>query len=194
MMPAPLNTFASLAGQILVAMPGVNDPRFHRAVIFMCAHDENGAMGLVLTETHNTMRLDNMLEQLEIPFEDEGLRRCPVMQGGPVETGRGFILHGPEYQRKETVIVNDQFSVTATIDGLHAIAKGDGPSTFSFFLGYAGWQAGQLEQELAGNTWLSGPATPELVFQTPPDQKWDLALRQLGIPDPAQLTSLIGHA
>lgn len=188
------NNFVSLAGQVLVAMPGVTDPRFNRAVIFMCAHDENGAMGLVLTETHSTMRLDNMLEQLEIDFDDQALRLCPVMQGGPVETGRGFILHGPEYQRKETVIVNDQFSVTATIDGLTAIAKGEGPTIFSFFLGYAGWQAGQLEQELTGNTWLSGPATPELVFYTPTNQKWDLAMRQLGIPDPAQLTTLMGHA
>lgn len=184
--------FTSVAGQLLIAMPSIGDPRFHRAVIFICAHDPNGAMGLVLTETQAGMTLENMLEQLEIPSDDAS-HLIPVMQGGPVETGRGFVLHGPDYHRKETVVVNDHFSVTATVDILHAIAKEEGPKPFSFFLGYAGWQAGQLEQELAGNTWLTAPATPELVFGTSTEEKWDVAMRDLGV-NPAFLTSALGHA
>lgn len=187
------DTFHSVAGQLLVAVPSIGDPRFHRAVIFMCAHDPNGAMGLVLTQPQAGTTLDHMLEQLEIPFENDALLLTSVMQGGPVEPGRGFVLHGPDYQRKETVVVNDQFSVTATLDILHALAKDEGPQTFSFFLGYAGWQAGQLEQELAGNTWLTAPATPELVFNTLVEDKWDVAMRDLGV-NPALLTGAMGHA
>lgn len=185
--------FPSIAGQLLVAVPTITDPRFHRSVIFMCAHDENGAMGLVLTEPQLGMHLDNLLEQLDIPFDGDDVRLTPVLQGGPVETGRGFVLHGPGYQRKETVIVTDQFSVTATVDVLHAIADGNGPDPFLFFLGYAGWQAGQLEQELTGNTWLVTPATSELVFNTLAEDRWDLALRDIGI-KPGFLVGAAGHA
>ena len=186
-------TFATLAGQLLVAMPSIQDPRFHRAVIFICAHDRNGAMGLMLNQPVPGMMLDNLLEQLEIPHDDSDADKTTVMNGGPVETGRGFVLHGPDFYQKETVVVNDQFSVTATVDALQAIAQNQGPHEIAFMLGYAGWQAGQLEQEIANNAWLTVEATPDLVFDTHVSDKWDMSMSTIGI-KPEHLTNLLGHA
>jgi putative transcriptional regulator len=186
-------TFTSLAGHFLIAMPHIGDPRFHRAVIFVCAHDPNGAMGLMLTQPQQGMMLDNMLEQLEISYNDPALGDIPVLSGGPVEQGRGFVLHGPDYHIRETVVVNETFSVTATVDVLKAIAEGSGPGDIVFALGYAGWQAGQLENELKGNAWLTLPATHELVFNVAMDDKWDVAMTHMGI-DPAMLSATLGNA
>ena len=144
-------SFNSLAGMLLIAMPNMMDPRFHRSVLFICAHDSNGAMALMLNQPSYGMDIYDLFEQLDIKKtmmtdrtpnteddDDDPLSEVAVLNGGPVETGRGFVLHGPDFSQKETVMINDQFSVTATVDILQAIAKGEGPHDFSLMLGYAG--------------------------------------------------------
>ena len=187
------STFQGLAGQLLLAMPGMKDPRFHRAVIFVCAHDPSGAMGLMLNQPVPGMALVHLMDQLDIPLIHTEAGAMPVFNGGPVETGRGFVLHGPDFRQKETVIVNDFFSVTATVDALSALGAGIGPKESLFMLGYAGWTAGQLEAEIADNTWLTAPATPEVVFSTPPTHQWDTAMHILGV-DPSHLSGFAGRA
>jgi putative transcriptional regulator len=182
-----------LAGQLLLAMPNIGDPRFHRAVIFICAHDDKGAMGLMLTQPVPGMTLGTLLQQLGIARSENGSLDYPVFSGGPVENGRGFVLHSGEFHQKETVVVNDSFAVTATIDALHAIAKHEGPDKLLFALGYAGWQQGQLEQELADNAWLNMPADPRLIFDIPASEKWDVAMHQIGV-NPSNLTGVSGRA
>ena len=174
-------------------MPTIVDPRFHRNVIFIAAHDKGGAMGFNLTVPRTDMMLDNMMEQLNIQHDELAFARTPVMNGGPVDQERGFILHTADYRRKETVMVNDFFHVTATIDALQDIADGKGPRDYLFVLGYAGWKAGQIEDELKGNTWLTMPATPELVFRIPDKDKWDVALRYVGV-NPSLISDVVGHA
>ncbi len=183
-----------LAGRVLVAMPGMEDPRFHRAVIFVCAHDANGAMGLVLNRVLPGLDLGSLLNQLHI-----GDAAAPppsvqtVLGGGPVEEARGFILHSQDYSQKDTVRVGRDFGVTGTVDALRAIAEGRGPKDMLFILGYAGWTAGQLEQELQENAWLVADADPGLIFYTDPDHKWEAAIRRLGV-DPAMLSGAAGRA
>ena len=184
-----------LTGKLLLAMPGMGDPRFQRAVIFMCAHDANGAMGLVINHVMPGVRFNELLDQLNI--EGGAAARptgdVPVLNGGPVESARGFILHPLGYSRKDTVRIGGRFGVTGTVDALRAIAEGHGPEAMLFILGYAGWTAGQLDRELQENAWLVGEAEPELVFQTDPDGKWDMAIRRLGV-DPAMLSGESGRA
>lgn len=184
--------FFSTAGHLLIAMPLIGDPRFHRGVVFIAAHDRGGAMGFNLTLPRQTMMLDNMMEQTNIPHDDLEFARTPVMDGGPVEQERGFILHSSDYHRKETVFVNDDFYVTSTIDSLKDIANGNGPRHYIFILGYSGWQPGQIENELRGNSWLTMPATPQLIFQIPAANKWDVALNHMGV-NPAMLSDVVGH-
>ncbi len=185
--------FFSTAGHLLIAMPLIGDPRFHRSVVFIAAHDHGGAMGFNLTIPRTDMMLDNMMEQLNIHHHEFEFSRTPVMNGGPVDQERGFILHSPDYHRKETITVNDDFHVTATIEVLKDIANGNGPRDYLFILGYAGWQTKQIENELKGNTWLTMPATPHLVFQIPATNKWDVALNHMGV-NPAMLSDIVGHA
>lgn len=189
-----MSTPPYLGGHLLLAMPNIADPRFHRAVVFICAHDANGAMGLNLIDPQNLTHLGGLMTQLEVAETvPASLGRVPVLNGGPLETGRGFILHSGEFHQKETVVVNDQFGVTATMEGLQAIAREAGPEKFVFALGYAGWQAGQLEAELADNAWLLIEATPALVFDTPANEKWEAGMAQLGI-TPAQFPLVGGRA
>lgn len=188
--------FSGLAGQLLLAMPGMGDPRFHRAVIFICAHDANGAMGLMLNQPSSGLTFPQLLKQLDIKPErtiPDQLTSLPVMSGGPVETARGFVLHGPDFEDPGTVPVDDEFYVTGTVDGLKAIAAGEGPDHMLFMLGYAGWTAGQLEDELRQNAWLTLPATPDLIFHTQAGHMWDRAIGTLGI-DPAMLSAEAGRA
>lgn len=191
----PLETDATLSGRVLIAMPGMEDPRFQRAVIFLCAHDENGAMGLVVNHVMPGLALGQLLRQLHIDPDQADARmiHLPVFSGGPVEAARGFVLHANNFQQGDTVRINDQFSVTGTIDALQAIASGDGPADLLFALGYAGWGAGQLDRELQENAWLVADAGPDLVFHTDPDQKWERAVRTLGI-DPLMLSEQAGNA
>ena len=185
-----------LTGRLLVAMPALGDPRFQKSVIFMCAHDEGGAMGLVVNHAVPGLDLSQILAQMKIDFESSARKKSgklPVMSGGPVETARGFILHTSEFSHSDTVHVNETFGVTGTIDVLRAIASGQGPEKMLFMLGYAGWGAGQLDRELQDNAWLVAEADPELLFATGPQEKWDLAVRKLGI-NPAMLSGDAGHA
>jgi len=182
-----------LTGKLLIAMPGMGDPRFDRSVVFMCAHSELGAMGLIVNKPTPDLKMDDLLEQLNIPTGD-GSRDIRVFFGGPVEHGRGFVLHSSDYKAAEaTLVVDDRFAMTATQEVLEAIARGSGPQASMLMLGYAGWGPGQLEAEIAANGWLVTDATPELVFETDSAAKWQAALAVMGV-DPVMLSGAAGRA
>ncbi|WP_223423215.1 YqgE/AlgH family protein [Tateyamaria pelophila] len=182
-----------LTGALLVAMPGMGDPRFDRAVIFLCAHSDDGAMGLIVNKPVPDMALGDLLHQLDLRA-DGPAHTAPVHFGGPVESGRGFVLHSTDYQSGlKTLNVANQFGMTATIDVLEAIAKGQGPERAKVMLGYAGWGPGQLENEIAHNGWLTGAASPDLVFGAQDDTTWTDAVKSMGI-DPLGLSGTAGRA
>jgi putative transcriptional regulator len=189
-----------LDGQILIAMPGMSDERFARSVIFICAHSPEGAMGIVLNRPAPDLSLPDLLVQLEIVPEAERIRlpqqvgRMQVLMGGPVETSRGFVLHSPDfYIDQSTLPIDESVCLTATIDILRAIARGEGPRNAVLALGYAGWSAGQLESEIQANGWLNCPADAELIFNSSADTRYQMALRKIGI-DPGMLSMEAGHA
>jgi putative transcriptional regulator len=189
-----------LDGQLLVAMPGMADERFARAVIYVCAHSAEGAMGIVLNRPASDVSFPDLLVQLDIVPEAERIRLSnrvggiQVLMGGPVETSRGFVLHTPDfYIDQSTLPIDDSVCLTATIDILRAIARGDGPQNAVLALGYAGWGAGQLESEIQANGWLNCPADAELIFNSSADLRYELALRKIGI-EPAMLSMEVGHA
>jgi putative transcriptional regulator len=189
-----------LDGQILIAMPGMSDERFARSVIFICAHSPEGAMGIVLNRPAADLSLPDLLVQLEIVPEAERIRlpqqvgRMQVLMGGPVETSRGFVLHSPDfYIDQSTLPIDESVCLTATIDILRAIARGEGPRNAVLALGYAGWSAGQLESEIQANGWLNCPADVELIFTSSADTRYQMALRKIGI-DPGMLSMEAGHA
>jgi len=183
----------SLTGQLLVAMPQMMDPRFARSVVYVCAHSGNdGAMGLVINKLLPSVTMDELLSHLKL--EPSQLNRSrPVHFGGPVEPGRGFVLHSADYREEATLIVGEDFAMTATLDILRAIGKGEGPRRNLFALGYAGWAPGQLDAEMQANGWLSVPADTDLVFDSDSDAKWRRALAKLGI-DLTMLSTDSGHA
>ncbi len=184
----------NLSGKLLIAMPGMGDPRFDKALIFICAHSEEGAMGLIVNKPLPDLKFGDLLEQLEIERGDESARDIRVHLGGPVEHGRGFVLHSADYNASDsTLSVDDRFGMTATLDILEDIARGDGPSQSLFALGYAGWAPAQLEEEFQQNGWLSCDATPELVFGADDVGKWSAALGTLGV-DPLTLSAAAGRA
>ncbi|MFL4470262.1 YqgE/AlgH family protein [Tateyamaria armeniaca] len=190
-MPDPFSL--DLTGNLLVAMPGMGDPRFDRSVIFICAHSDEGAMGLIVNKPARDVDLGDLLEQLDIKVEP-GIRHMQVHIGGPVETSRGFVLHSTEYtSRLKTLEVGDTFGMTATLDVLEDIAAGGGPDQSLVMLGYAGWGAGQLEGEISRNGWLTVDAEADLVFGADDDAKWAAALATLGI-DPLGLSGMAGRA
>ncbi|MFT4621336.1 MAG: putative transcriptional regulator [Sulfitobacter sp.] len=183
----------SLKGQILIAMPGMSDPRFDHSVIYLCAHSDEGAMGLILNKPASDLDLTSLMEQIGIKPTDK-MRKMPVRFGGPVEHGRGFVLHSADYSNNDSTLqVNDAFGMTATLDILEDIAKGGGPDTCLLALGYAGWGPGQLEQELQANGWLTGDVGPELIFDPNVEGMWSQALHGIGI-DPSMLSSVGGRA
>ena len=182
----------SLSGQLLIAMPQMQDHRFQRSVIYMCAHNEEGAMGLVINRLAGSLSLMELLEQLSIPAPN--LVGVPQVHfGGPVETGRGFVLHSDDYTEESSLAVGNGLSLTATLDILRAIGRGGGPRRSLLALGYAGWGAGQLDAELQHNGWLHVPADEDLVFDDNLDRKWQRALAKLGI-DLSMLSADAGHA
>ena len=182
-----------LTGQLLIAMPGMGDPRFDRSVIFLCAHSVEGAMGLVLNHPVADLTFDELLGQLDISPSAE-LEGVPVHMGGPVEHGRGFVLHSADYDESDaTLQVSAEFGMTATLDILEDIAHGRGPSRTLMALGYAGWGPGQLEGEIARNAWLTVQASSAIVFETQADQKGERALATSGI-DPPSLSAAAGRA
>jgi len=182
-----------LTGRLLLAMPAMGDPRFHKAVIYVCAHDENGAMGLVINHTLPGIDLSQLIEQLNIESDAPDSPNGLVMSGGPVETARGFVLHSTDFQQTDTIKIDDEFSVTGTIDALKAIANGEGPDQMLFILGYSGWSAGQLDKELIDNAWLVADPDPDLIFDSLPDEKWTKAVQTLGV-DPNMLSGEAGRA
>ncbi len=187
------NTPESLSGQILIAMPGMGDPRFDHSVVYLCAHSEEGAMGLIVNKPASDLDLSSLLEQIGITPTPQ-MRDMPIHFGGPVEHGRGFVLHSADYAGNDTTLqVDAQFGMTATMDILEDIARGEGPDTCLLALGYAGWGPGQLEQELQANGWLTAAASPELVFSPKVGAIWSKALNSLGI-DPALLSATGGTA
>ena len=182
----------SLAGQLLVAMPQMQDPRFARSVILMCAHNEEGAMGLVVNKLLDQLTLPELMQQLGI--EMAGVSGRPrVHFGGPVECGRGFVLHSPDYVENGTLVIGDAMALTATLDILRAIGRGAGPRRSLLALGYAGWGPGQLDAEIQANGWLNVAADDEIVFGPGLADKWQRALAKLGV-HPMTLSGDAGHA
>ncbi len=181
-----------LTGQLLVAMPQMEDPRFVRSVIYLCAHSADGAMGLVVNKLMDNISFPDLLDQLDLAGSDtpQGIK---VHFGGPVETGRGFVLHSAEYVQDATLVIDETVALTATIDILKAIAAGQGPTHSLLALGYAGWGPGQLDDEIQRNGWLSVPADSGLVFGTGLDDRWERAIGKLGI-DASMLSGTAGRA
>ncbi len=194
-----LSSNGYLDGQLLIAMPSMGDPRFHRAVIYVCAHSAEGAMGLVINQRAPHITLPKLLQQLEIPTSGAQpmpghSARMAVHAGGPVETSRGFVLHSADYFAADSTLpINESVCLTATVDILKAIAKGSGPDKAILALGYAGWAPGQLEREIQSNGWLNCPADYDVVFDGDLENKYRRALHLLGV-DPLHLSGISGHA
>jgi putative transcriptional regulator len=183
-----------LAGQILIAMPGMADPRFERSVVLLCAHSAEGAMGLIVNKPLEELSFSGLLDHLNIPVGPEG-RDIRVHFGGPVERGRGFVLHSADWRPlgEGTMMVPGGLEMTATINVLEALAQGGGPGKALLALGYSGWGPGQLEAEIARNDWLTCEAPEGLVFGSDDRVKWSAALRGMGI-DPLTLSAAAGRA
>ena len=190
--PSSITTETSLTGQLLVAMPNMADPRFSRSVVYLCAHSADGAMGLVVNRLIDSLSFDSLLEQLGVELEtlDSDM---PVHFGGPVESSRGFVLHSTDYLQDSTLVIEDDIALTATVDVLKAIARGEGPAQRVLALGYAGWAPGQLDAEIQANGWLLVPADHQLVFGLDNQGKWQQAMAKLGI-DLSLLSNEAGHA
>lgn len=173
-----------LNGQLLLAMPSMSDPRFEKAAIYVCAHDDRGAMGIVVNHTLPDLKLGNLLEDLEVKSTIQltpKIAQLSVLRGGPVETSRGFLLHSNDFVEADTIKVQDDIHVTGTVDALLALKEDTIPEHILFAVGYAGWEAGQLEDEVRNNVWLTLPATPDLIFSKKTDHIWSNALNTLGI-------------
>jgi putative transcriptional regulator len=182
-----------LEGKLLIAMPGMGDPHFEKSVIFMCAHSSEGAMGIMINKPVAGLSFHDLMEKLDLQVKP-GTPNFPILYGGPVETGRGFVLHSGEYESSEaTLPVSEDISLTATLDILRAMADGRGPQHAIFALGYAGWTAGQIEDEIRRNGWIHCDCDPELLFDAELDEKWSAALRKLGI-EVSGLSLHAGHA
>lgn len=187
---------SSLKGQLLLAMPQMNDPRFHHAVIFIGAHDAKGAMGMVVNNPLPSPDFADVLRQVgvvpEKPLHPK-LANMQVLAGGPVEGIHGFLLHSSDFRQKDTIHIDDMFAISGTIDSLRAIVNGYRPEKMIFTLGYAGWGPGQLEKEMQDNVWLSVPASYELVFETRADDMWEKAFAVFGI-KPEMISGVSGRA
>lgn len=186
------DTAGYLEGNLLIAMPQMSDPRFARSVIYLCAHSSEGAMGLVVNKLIESITFPDLLRQLNIDADsaDEQIR---VHFGGPVESGRGFVLHSDDYVQESTLVVNDGIALTATIDVLRSIASGSGPRHSMLALGYAGWAPGQLDAEIQANGWLHVDPDSDLIFGGDLDAKWEKSINKLGI-DVSLLSSEAGRA
>lgn len=185
---SPIARSDFLTGQLLIAMPGMRDPRFHRTLVYLCAHSADGAMGLIVNKPAESLALKDLFERLSIPA-GPGIGQARVRFGGPVETGRGFVLHSADYRAEDaTLEVDAETSMTATLDILHAMAREEGPGRAMVALGYAGWAPGQLEQEIQMNGWLYCAPDAELLFGEACEEKWERALAKIGV-DPALLAA-----
>lgn len=183
----------NLTGHFLIAMPGMGDPRFELSVVFICDHSAEGSMGLIINKPAQDVDMGALLTQLDIE-NTAGLGQRPVRYGGPVEMGRGFVLHSPDYRSVVTTLeVTPELRMTATLDILEDLGRGEGPRKWLMMLGYSGWGPGQLEEELTQNAWLTCQATPEMIFELEDDAKWEAALDTLGV-SPMMLSSEGGRA
>ena len=191
-MPDTRHMNGSLTNHFLIAMPALDDPNFHHTTTYICEHDEDGALGVVINRPLE-IQLGEILLHMDIRTDDIEIASQPVYMGGPVQSDRGFVLHEPTGDWEATLKVTDQIGITSSRDILAAIAEGKGPDHAIITLGYAGWGAGQLEQELATNTWLSGPADRDIVFKTPTEQRWLEAAALIGV-DLHLISNEAGHA
>lgn len=182
----------TLTNQLLIAMPGLADPNFSSTVTLICEHNKDGALGIIINRPL-TLKLGGLFEQLAVDDSDHAMGNDPVLSGGPVGTERGFVLHNDEVEYENTLTVSRNIRLTLSRDVIDAMAAGDGPPKSLVAVGYAGWEPGQLEDEMLANTWLNVPATQELVFDTPFEERWDSAARSLGI-EPSRLSPDAGHA
>lgn len=182
-----------LEGKLLIAMPGMSDPRFEKSVIFMCAHSGEGAMGIIVNKPVTGLSFQELLRKLELEVTP-ATPDFPVLYGGPVETGRGFVLHSGDYDSADaTLPVSEDVSLTATLDILRAMGAGRGPQNAIFALGYAGWSPGQIEDEIRSNGWIHCDCDSDILFRTSIDAKWATALGRLGI-DVSGFSAHTGHA
>jgi putative transcriptional regulator len=182
----------TLAGHFLIAMPSLAEPPFARGVAFLCQHDENGAVGLLINRL-SEYRLGDVLAQMKLDCSDPELADTPVLIGGPIQQERGFVLHREPGHWESSYRINDEWSVTTSRDILVSMAAGEGPRQALMALGYAGWSAGQLEQELMDNSWLTVEANERILFNTPLEERWSAAAGLVGV-DPLQLPGYAGHA
>ncbi len=189
-----------LDGQMLVAMPAMEDPRFSRSVIYMCAHSCDGAMGIIINQRAPNISFAELMQQLNITSEENSIQVPSTMDtmavhvGGPVEPGRGFVLHSSDYYVEDSTLpIDEAVSLTATVDILRAIAEGNGPDDALLALGYAGWAPGQLETEFQSNGWLHCPADAAMLFDADIDSKYERAIKRIGI-DPGRLVNDSGRA
>ena len=181
-----------LTGQILIAMPAMTDPRFTKSVIYICVHNEEGAMGLVVNKTIDSLAFPELLKQLNIDVHGI-IDDRPIYHGGPLDPGRGFILHSLDYQQDSTISITEGLGLTVTIDVLSDIAENRGPAQSLLALGYAGWGPNQLDDEIQQNAWLQSSADRELIFNLQNDKKWECAISSIGI-DLSLLSAETGHA
>lgn len=185
-------TTLSFSNQFLIAMPNMADPLFARALVYVCEHGEQGAMGLIINKPSG-IALAQLFDQIDLPLQDEAMRALPVYFGGPVQPDRGFVLHAPAGNWQSSLLVTDTMAMTTSKDVLAAVAEGHGPERMLITLGYAGWSAGQLEEEMAANAWLSCDSDPAVIFSVPPEERYAAAVASLGF-DPALLSGEVGHA
>ncbi|MBL0942330.1 MAG: YqgE/AlgH family protein [Alphaproteobacteria bacterium] len=187
-----IQTKGYLTGKLLVATPQIQDLRYAHTVIYVCGHDTNGAMGLVVNRLIDSLSFKDLLEQLDITIPSL-FKNVQIHFGGPVELGRGFVLHSTDYQHESSVEIDQDIALTATIDILKDIACGQGPHRYMMALGYAGWSPGQLEDEIQNNSWLLVDPDEHLIFGQDIDSCWIRGMKKLGI-DPSMLSSEAGHA
>jgi len=188
----PRVPYVNLTRHFLIAMPAMADPHFAHTLTYVCEHNKDGALGLVVNKPID-MTLSALFEQIEVPLADDVLRVAPVHFGGPVQVDRGFVLHRPLGNWQSTLAITDDLGLTTSKDVLEAVGRGDGPRDVFVSLGYAGWSAGQLEQELAQNAWLTVEADPDLLFGVPAERRLPAAMQLLGI-DFSRLSEDVGHA
>lgn len=182
----------ALRGQFLVGMPHLKDTRFAKSVIFLCEHDTLGAMGLVINHAFAGLTVHMVLRDLGLTIAPE-VPDSPILQGGPLESGRGFVLHSSDYTEDATISFSEDLSITPTVSVLKMVAAGKGPGHSALILGHASWRAGQLDKEMAQNDWLSVPADPDVIFNLPIEKRWQQVWGQVGI-DPAMLSNAVGHS
>lgn len=186
------NKAGSLAGHLLIATPSIQGSCFARSVVYLCAHNEAGAMGVIVNYPVESIQLGDIFEQLDIHAKEQA-RELPVYFGGPVESNRGFVVHDADYPAGECLIAKDGIAVSANVSILQELAQGAGPQKGMLVLGYAGWSPGQLESEIETGSWIVVPATRQLMFDTASDLKWNVAIASMGI-DLGHLSTDVGHA